>query len=68
MSNPLVYLAAAVAFVVVASLILWVVALIGRRPKPDSSYMDEFNRGLQALAPPARFSTRNRVRRGSSAG
>lgn len=67
MSN-LVYLAGAAAFVVVASLILWVFVLIGRRPKPDSSYMDEFNRGLQALAPPARLSGRQRARRGSSAG
>jgi hypothetical protein len=66
--SNLVYLAGAAAFVVVASLILWVFVLIGRRPKPDSLYMDEFNRGLQALAPPARLSGRERARRRSSAG
>ena len=66
--STLLYLGGAVAFVVVASVILWIGVLIGRRPKPDSSYMDEFNRGLQALAPPARLSGRGRARRGSSAG
>jgi hypothetical protein len=67
--SNLLYVAGAAAFVVVASLILWVGVLLGRRPKPDSSYMDDFNRGLQALAPPPRvLSGRVRARRGSSAG
>jgi hypothetical protein len=64
--SNLVYLGAAAAFVVVASLVL---VLIERRPKSASSSMDEFNRGLQALAPPPRpVSERVRSRRGSSAG
>jgi hypothetical protein len=67
--SNLLYLGGAVAFVVVASVILWIGVLVGRRPKPDTSYMDDFNRGLRALAPPSgALSGRLRARRGSSAG